>query len=494
MGWLDFFKKKQPKKTELSPLAGKDPAPTEADTSPANDAPPANPAAAPTPASSEEPPLGSSSMTSAPATPPNYRKGLWEDLAPFHQHLLHAVHIHSRGSTAPLSAYLSIDGSVTGRLYVFADENAIYGEEANVVVDKLRSSYETMLGGGEITAYVLVEHGVDVSDPTNGGAMLVHYRFAGEEEASVHMPYRYDEEGVQYRGFTEFTAEENQAYFATQLEEGKQLWTDKVEMTVPTSTTPAGVEVQLANQFDLRNLYAATVGYRYYNEEQGEQVLLEYVALALTQGPRATEHNVNRYACDRQDLDVIVYKENMQERMKFFLPEVQTDVVIPTTIRKITEWENFGHEVAIVNGQGRATFGLPFLATDYALHRDRYRNATGPLDLYVSGIAFILQAFKHQEGNEEGYAKNFTAYIHSSQLPDYACVDVIAEVKAVREVEVLAKAMGEAYVLTLQLINKDDEPNFFTIDVYVVRESLQLPTPVVGMRVTGMVQLQARLT
>ena len=486
MGWRDLFKKKKSTdKVSIRPLE------SEVDETSSGSEGSASGSEATPPAS--DPPAPSSTPT-APAAGPDYRPGTWAQLVPFRQHLLHAVHIHSRGSTAPLGAYQKPDGSVTGALHVFAEGNEIYGEDAAVIVDRYEQDFAERLAAGEITGYVIIEHGFDTQAPETDGVMMVHYRLAGAgEQQVIFMPYAHGSEGIQYRGFQELSAEENQEYFATELPENGQLWLDQTEMVVPTETTATDVKVQRANQFDLRNLYAATVGYRLYNEEAGHNALLENVALALTLGPRATEGSVNRYAAGRTPLDVVVYKENMAERMKFFVPEVSTNVVIPTRIREITEWENFGAEMAIVNGRGKDTFGIPFLATDYALHRDRYRNATEPLDLHVAGIAFILKPFEADPDAEVKYADNFTAYMHTSQLPNYACVDVIAEVEAVTEVEALAPDQGPAYVLKLRLITQEDEPDFFTVDTYIVRESLQVPRPEVGMKLTGMVQLQGRL-
>lgn len=234
------------------------------------------------------------------------------------------------------------------------------------------------------------------------------------------------------------------------------------------------------------------MGFNSYHNGSGRGAFIEYAAYAAYK-PATVKHGpISRHEAELRPLDIVCYLSSEVPNYRTIIPELQGGVTIPATVHKIMEWENFHNGVAIVSAQGKQTYALPFLATDYALHQDRYRTSK-EIDVHINGIAFVLDVHTPDRSSEASYADNFTAYMHSSQLTNYACIDVIAEVESVREVDAIGREDGGAYLAKMRLITKEDEPDFFTIDVYAVQETLRFEKLTAGMKVTGILQLQGRL-
>lgn len=182
--------------------------------------------------------------------------GLFEQLGSYHEHLVRAIHTHSNGSSAPISAYVDAAGGLHGRLYVFADEQNYYGKEAEEVVADFRAHYGALMESAAIRSYLIIDHQTPIGE-TQQGAMRVQYHFLGEEPNEIRLPYAVTEEGYSYHGFEAFSQEENHQLFNTPLREGHNYYDEKVVIEAPTTTLENGVVVITANELDLNNLYAA---------------------------------------------------------------------------------------------------------------------------------------------------------------------------------------------------------------------------------------------
>jgi hypothetical protein len=297
-----------------------------------------------------------------------------------------------------------------------------------------------------------------------------------------------------YRGIAAFTEEENNDLFNTSIEEGKDYFQDREAIVAPTYESKAGISVTKANTLSLHHTWGGIFGFERYNSPEGEQLAQAYFSLAVDRGVTAQQENLSFFDLDYEDVTFRVIAVGNQ--LTTMLPIVQTDYSLDFETKSIQEWENIQNLEAIVSGSGRDTFGLWFFATDYAENKSLYQNQKN-LQVNISGIVFVLDIHLPEEraATEEapGFSDDFTAYMPSKSLPNFACFDFIGQLEDFRPTTVLENEQLEGYMLNMRLITKEDQRDFFTIDLYVAKENMRIKTLEKGMKLTGMFQMQGRI-
>jgi hypothetical protein len=403
-----------------------------------------------------------------------------------------------QGNYAPISAYEKPTGEIIGFLYVMGKDNS-YTLSAEEVVSNMETNFEQKLATGEIKSYVILYH----SQFANNGnhqlavsddelkAITVSYHFKTGEKGKIGLPYRFEDDSVTYQGFQNFNQEENNLIFTTKLKEGKDYFQDREEIQVPLIENEAGLKIKKANNVDLSNTWGGIFGFESYRKPNGDQALREHFALALTNGPVFTQHNI---AVSQLDYEAVTLKGiSHNGTPTTILPVIKTDYVVDVVNKEITEWENVDNLEAIITGTGRDTFGISYFATDYAENRALYLTKT-ELNIQISGIVFVLDiSTMHQSEGELQYSEDFTMYMPSNDLPGYACFDFVGELEDFRETHLLEDNSLKGYLMNVRLITHADAPNFFTIDLFVTPENMRFRELKKGMKLTGMFQMQGQI-
>ena len=78
-------------------------------------------------------------------------------------------------------------------------------------------------------------------------------------------------------------------------------------------------------------------------------------------------------------------------------------------------------------------------------------------------------------------------------FPNYACFDFIGELEDFRETTLLSDNSLKAYIMKVRLITNPDMKDFFTIDMYVTPENMRFKELRIGMKLTGMFQMQGQI-
>jgi len=146
-------------------------------------------------------------------------------------------------------------------------------------------------------------------------------------------------------------------------------------------------------------------------------------------------------------------------------------------------------EAEIIGG-GRNTFGFDFFPTDYAVNRSRYL-LNKAFQLNVSAIAFVVDKSDTPQSTEVKFSEDFVTYMPTSHLPRQTYYDFIAKVVDFKKVKL--NYLNEGYLAKVKLINDDSDPDFFTIDMFMNKENMRIPTLEKGMKISGMLWFQGEI-
>lgn len=420
---------------------------------------------------------------------------LYEKIKIYNEYIVYSIALQLRGDYAPISAFQKENGEVDGFLYMIKDES--YTLTAQQVIDKMQEKFENELKEGKIRSYVILYHS---QFDHNGNhalatrdeelkAISVAYHFQNDDKSTIGLPYVFEKDEISYRGFAEFSPEENNEIMNTQLTEGKDYFTSKEEIEVPESINEAGIKIKKSNANTLANTWSGIFGYEKFQNTNISNYLVQTMALCRMEGAEYEKEKIN--FTEFQD---VAFKTVFSEEFSTIFPEVKTDYALDFETKEINEWENASNMEAIVAGSGRDTFGLWFYATDYAKNKDVYLTQKN-LNINISGIIFVLDIHKNfdlPDGTKMG--DDFTAYMPNKDVPNYACFDFIGKLIDFRETEVLPDKSVKGYILKLKLINNEEMEDFFTIDVFVNKENMRFETLTKGMMLTGAVQFQGKIS
>lgn len=427
---------------------------------------------------------------------------LFDSFQPYSTYLSLYLNMQSRGNYAPVAAYEKPNGELEGFLYVYGEDDS-YFVPATQTVEDMKSHLEKQLQQGAIQSYAILYHSKYNQDDNHTvatqqqdlKAISILYHFAREGKGAVALPYAFNQQGEAiYAGIANFSKEENDRLFnETSTEEGKNYFQDRIEMQPPSYENDQGILIKQSNTQALNHTWGGIFGFDSYNQGNYAAIMNQQIDLAEQQAPLLADGAVKVNVVDYPDVafKTIGYQGNIIS----ILPIIKTDYQLDFTTKAIQEWEHIHQLEAIVSGRGRDTFGLWFYATDYAENRKKYHSQKD-LDVHISGVIFVLDKHQPEEPveGEEGakFSEDFTAYMPSNSLPNHACFDFIGQLEAFRAIELLENNSHKAYILTVRLITHEQK-DFFTIDLYVTPENMRFQGLEVGMKLTGMFQMQGRI-
>ncbi|AZA80680.1 hypothetical protein C1637_12380 [Chryseobacterium lactis] len=413
----------------------------------------------------------------------------FEKIKIYNDYIVHSIAFQLRGEYSPVSAFENENGEIEGFVYTVTEDTYAFSPEQ--AVTKMEEKFETELQEGKIKSYMVLYHsqfdgnGNDHSPATQPGefkAISLSYHFKDEEKGQTGLPYIFENENITYKGFSEFSHEENNEIMNTQLIDGKNYFPHAEGIKAPETTNEAGIIVRKSNVHNLANIWGGIFGHENFQTKDYSGYMNPL-----------TVHDPSGENKSKAEFEDVRFKTIFTEEFNTILPEVKTDYTLDFETRSVREWENALDLHAIVAGPARNTFGVWFFATDYAENKNTY--LTQPhLKVNLSGIVFILDVHTNTElPDGTKMSEDFTTYAPSQDLPNYACFDFIAELVDFKETELLEDGSAKGYILKLKLITNEENEDFFTIDAFVNKGNMRFETLTKGMKVTGALQLQGKI-
>ncbi|KYH04065.1 hypothetical protein A1704_20070 [Chryseobacterium cucumeris] len=416
----------------------------------------------------------------------------YEKIRIYNDYIVYSIALQLRGEYTPISAFEKENGEVEGFAYMVTED--AYALSPQQAIAQMEEKFESELQEGKIKSYVILYHSqfdhngnhtLAIQEGEFKGISLA-YHFAGDEKKKTGLPYIFENQNITYKGFAEFSHEENNAIMNHQLIEGQNYFQNTEGIAAPEMTNEAGIIIRKSNVHNMMNTWSGIFGHQNFQTKDYGQ----YLNAILTQS-ESSDPPVDIKS--KTEFDGVTFKTTLTEELSIIIPEVTTDYTLDFETRSIREWENALNLQAIVAGPARETFGVWFFATDYAENKNTYM--TQPhLKVNISGIVFILDIHTNTDlPDGTKMSEDFTTYVPSQDLPNYACFDFIGQVVDFKETELLEDRSVKGYILKLKLITNEENEDFFTIDAFVNKENMRMETLTKGMKVTGALQLQGKI-
>ncbi|MFS4474512.1 hypothetical protein [Chryseobacterium sp. T20] len=416
----------------------------------------------------------------------------YEKIRIYNDYIVYSIALQLRGEYTLLSAFEKENGEVEGFAYMVTED--AYALSPQQAIAQMEEKFESELQEGKIKSYVILYHSQFDHNGNHTPAIQegefkgisLAYHFAGDEKKKTGLPYVFENQNITYKGFAEFSHEENNAIMNHQLIEGQNYFQNTEGIAAPEMTNEAGIIIRKSNVHNMMNTWSGIFGHQNFQTKDYGQ----YLNAILTQS-ESSDPSVDIKS--KTEFDGVTFKTTLTEELSIIIPEVTTDYTLDFETRSIREWENALNLQAIVAGPARETFAVWFFATDYAENKNTYM--TQPhLKVNISGIVFILDVHTNTDlPDGTKMSEDFTTYAPSQDLPNYACFDFIGQVVDFKETELLEDRSVKGYILKLKLITNEENEDFFTIDAFVNKENMRFETPTKGMKVTGALQLQGKI-
>jgi hypothetical protein len=141
-----------------------------------------------------------------------------------------------------------------------------YALPVHEAISKMEEKFENELQEGKVRSYMILYHSQfdnndNHSPATQEGefkAISLSYHFKGADKAKTGLPYIFENETVTYKGFAEFSHEENNGIMNHQLIDGRDYFTNTEGIAAPETTNEAGIIVRKSN---VHNLSTPGVGF-----------------------------------------------------------------------------------------------------------------------------------------------------------------------------------------------------------------------------------------
>ena len=407
-------------------------------------------------------------------------------LSKYQDYILNSVQLFLNGDYAPIAAYEKPDGEIIGCLYLNDDETP-YVISVTECLNRMQQHFDRELTEGKIKSYTIYYHSQfdqneDYSPALNEEefrAITIRYNFENKHIGHHAFPYKFNEDKVSFEIQDEF-----QAIFNHQLDENKDYFQEKEIIKAPRTNQNNGLSIIKANNGEINNSVAGLLGFD--NDISGIYDVL------LTHTNTLPTKNQNNFTTTELDYPEITIKNvTLNPDSQYILPIIKTKTIINIENKEITEWENLYNTVAIIKGQGKDTFTLDYLATDYIENANRYQSTT-ELNCHISGLAFVIDIRHEPSPQDPPFSEDFTGYMPCSQLPHHGCIDFIGQLKNFQAITLLDGKLN-GYILTIKLINHPDDSDMFTIDVFANKENMRITELKQDMILTGAMQLQGKI-
>ncbi|GAA5085809.1 hypothetical protein GCM10023210_06970 [Chryseobacterium ginsengisoli] len=421
----------------------------------------------------------------------------FQDFKKYSEYVISAIMLQHQDSFAPISAYEELDGTIKGFVFMLSSKTGRYAFSPEEAISGMKEKFEKLLPENKIRSFIIGYHSQFNNDENyepsteqeNFRAITFYCNFGKGSITMINLPYKYGEEGIGYAPIAELTEEENNIVFNTQLDEGKQYYTERDEIKPPSIINEYGIEIESANEGRLGDLWAGTLGFERVSQANGS-FISHLVAAVFVSGEEKVSSEIEVKDIE-SDFLLLRSVEDKKNDMRTAFPVIKTDKSINVTMKTVSEWNHMENMEGVIYGSGKDTFGLTFFATDYSYNKEKYKTSKN-LDIQLSGI--ILHAQKHEDDPDQEFrtSENFTMYMPNQEVNYIGGFDFIGIVKNIRPVSTNNPVLIEGYMLDVQLITYEEEEDFFTIEMFLNKENSELIIEK-GMKITGLFLLQGKI-
>jgi hypothetical protein len=242
--------------------------------------------------------------------------------------------------------------------------------------------------------------------------------------------------------------------------------------------------------------FGGLLGFEYLNSNSGGQFINEMIALASIQTPTLENPivKINEIGLNNSKIikiRTIIKNGNVSNgTVLSAYPYIKTKYSLPFETKKIIEWSHIANMEAEIQGGGRDTFGLSFFATDYAINKRRYKTEK-KLNIRISAVGLVLDKSDLTGINGTPLSPDFSTYMPSKDIPSPTYFDFIGVLVDYKECQISNDNLG--YIINVKLINEEDDPDFFTIDLFINKQNMRFSDLAIGMKVAGALWLQGEI-
>jgi hypothetical protein len=422
---------------------------------------------------------------------PSIQKATFQQIEKYAAYLIQAIHFQQNDNYAPIAAYENNQGELTGFLYIVEDiELSLSTTEA---IKRMTALFETRFQDKSIQSYAIFYHAqgnhVVAEQTSDFKALSIQFQTIGTSKVFAELPYQLEGSEISYFPFEDFTDEQNHILFDTKLKPNQEYFQERVTIEPEIIENQAGIKIKKSYNGNLNYTWGALLGFDFFRTETGEQLFMEYSALASMQ-PSVGKKGITCHQLSFGDVKIVAVK--VQKQLKTVYPMIQTRNVLSVETNEINEWANVEQLEAVIAGTGRDTFGVTYFATDYALNRDKYLS-TKKLNIELSAICYTLDIAGEKSFNGHPDASNdFTAYLPNKDLVSIGCYDFIGVLKTFKAVSIFDNRV-QGYILTVELLKNPNIKDFFILEMFVNQDNMKFEGLFMGMKLTGLFQLQGKI-
>jgi hypothetical protein len=424
-------------------------------------------------------------------------KADFQEFKKYSEYVISAITLQYQNSFAPISAYEDLDGAIKGFLYIISGKTGRYSFSPDEAVFKMKERFEGLLNEKKIKSYIIGYHSQFNNDDNyalategNFRAITFYCNFGKGLINMINLPYDYNDGKLGYSPIPELSEEESDAVLRTQMEQGKQYYSEREEIKPPSTVNEYGIEIERANDGRLGDLWAGVLGFERLSQAD-EYFIPQLIAAIYVSGEIKVSSEVEVKDSEDDFIDLRSIEEKRKEVRSAF-PVIKTNKSIDVNIRTVSEWEHMDNIEAIIYGSGKDTFGITFFATDYSYNKEKYKTSKN-LNIQLSGILLHVEEHKVDSDSEDfTMAENFTGYFPNQEVNYLGGFDFIGIVKNIRQVSISNVILIEGFMLEVQLITHPDDDDYFVVEMFLNKENTELSIEK-GMKITGLFLLQGRI-
>lgn len=253
------------------------------------------------------------------------------------------------------------------------------------------------------------------------------------------------------------------------------------------------IDIVLDDQGSHGDNFGGLLGFNFVSS--GSQFINEMVVLSSMQEPMYQNTVLNVSEVDFKEssgdselikIRTIIFKDQIISAF----PYLKTTYVLPFETKQIIEWSHVEKLEAEITGGGRDTFGLSFFATDYTINKNRYRS-NEKMNINISAFGLVLDKGDLTEIGDNKVSPDFASYMPNNDIPRPTYYDFIGTLNHFKECKLTKDNKG--YILNITLINQENQPDFFTVDMFINRENMRITKLNEGMKVSGVLWFQGEI-
>lgn len=432
-------------------------------------------------------------------TKPEKQDKLFNFIKIYNEYIVRFIGMQIQNNYSPIAAYEKANGEIMGYLYIAKDMS--YNLSIEEVISNMEIEFEKRLRQNLIKSYAIFYHSQFKDDnnhsvANNGdefNAISIKYK-AADFSGFLGLPYSFDEDEITFKGISGFSKDQNNLILNTQLIEDKDYFQERVVIEAQITENEIGLKIKKVNNGTVGDMWGGIFGFEKLSNPAGKQLLIENSAYALSREEIKSNSEVS---ISEINYDSIIFRgvKTADDNTHTIFPVVKTDYFIEVENKQINEWENVDNVEGVISGSGRDTFGITYFATDYAINKDKYKTSK-KLNIELSGIIYVLDISEiHQTKTEQEpkFSDDFTMYMPNKEMAEFGCFDFVGKLESFREISVSEDKSVKGYILKVKLITNEDLKDFFTIEMFVNKENMRFENLTIGMKLTGMFQLQGQI-